>query len=103
MSSPTSRSLELLRFLGYEAEVVEKIIPGTYRKRDLFGCIDIVAVHARHGWLLVQTTSGSNVAARLRKCRSALRGHPALRHAKVEVWGWQKYAKRGWDVRRETV
>jgi len=66
--SPTARSLKLLRERGYLAGVVEQTVPQTFIKRDLFGFIDILAVHPETGeTLAIQATSGSNASARIYK------------------------------------
>lgn len=108
MSSPTARSLELLRERGYRADVVERTIRlpgGRMFKRDLFGGFDIVAV-GNGEIVLVQTTSGSNVSARLKKLAD-LEALPLLREAGVRllVHGWMKPTKtlRTWRLREEDI
>lgn len=97
---PTARSLKLLRERGYRAEVVEKRlpIPGKYVTRDLFNIGDILAIRAGEV-LLVQTTSGSNVAARIAKIAAA-DATPDVRAAgiAIHVHGWRKL-KAGWECR----
>ncbi len=101
MSSPTSRSLDFLRQAGYLADVTERWIAQAGVRRDLFGCIDLVAIHPREtGVLGVQATSLSNVSTRIAKAK----GIPALRvwltaGCRFEVWGWAKRGKR-WRVKR---
>jgi hypothetical protein len=102
MSSPTSRSLEDLRDRGYTAEVVEKWIPATRRRKDLFGFGDILAL--RPGEVtIVQTTSDDNVAARISKIQEA-EHLPAVRAAGVRilVHGWRKVGRR-WRLREVDV
>lgn len=98
MSSPTARSLEHLRELGYVADVVERWIPRAGVRRDLFGVVDIVALRAGET-LGVQATSASNVAARVRKLADAPT-LPALRAAgwRLVVHGWRKRRGR-WTLR----
>jgi hypothetical protein len=68
MISPTARTLQLLRRRGYLADVVEGWVPGTVILRDLFGCIDVAAVHLHErGVLGVQATTRGHLSARLRK------------------------------------
>ncbi len=66
-TTPTQRSLALLRRRGYLVEKVEQRI--TFKgfiTRDAFGCIDLLAV--REGEIVgIQTTSRSNLAARRTK------------------------------------
>lgn len=87
-TSPTARSLQVLRNEGWTAQLVEARIPGTNRSRDLFGFIDIIAV--RDGvTLAVQTTDTTNVSARVRKIADA-EHVGAVRRAgwKIIVHGW---------------
>jgi hypothetical protein len=76
MSSPTARSLALLRRGGYCAGIVERFIVQANVRKDLFGCIDLVAVkRGESGVLGVQPSN------------------------RYEVWGWAKRCPR-WEVRR---
>lgn len=93
--TPTQRSLAHLRSLGYLAEVVERFNWHTKRRHDLWGCVDILAI--RSGEVVgVQTTSGSNVAARIDKIRE-LGILEALQSAGIRicVHGWAKRKPRG--------
>ena len=86
------------------ADVVERWLPKVNRKRDLFGCIDIVAVGGgRVGILGVQATSLSNVSARVKKSIAL----PALEvwlaaGNRFEVWGWAEYGD-GWHVKKIAI
>jgi hypothetical protein len=102
VSSPTARSLKYLREAGYAADIVERWIPGANIRKDLYGCIDIVAV--RPGETLgVQTTSYSNMSARYNK---------ALQQAGLRAWleagnqfvihGWHKRGNR-WQVKTRPI
>jgi hypothetical protein len=85
-TSNTARTLKLLRDHGYVADVVERILPRCFTKKDLFGFADIVAVREYRGALslvsvpadgpaddgptgtiYVQTTDSTNRAARRKK------------------------------------
>lgn len=105
--SPTARTLAELRRLGYVAEVVERWIPRTKIRVDLFGTIDVVAV--REGECLgVQATSGSNAAARLNKAKAEPRLAAWLRAGcRFEVWSWRLAGVRGarkvWTLRRVSL
>lgn len=70
----------------------------------MFSFADVLACHPRDGlFLLVQATSGSNVAARVAKVQG--RPEAALwikAGGRCEVWGWRKRAGR-WEVRRVEV
>jgi hypothetical protein len=104
--TPTARSLAFLRRSGYLAEVVERWlpIPGRNVRRDLWGFGDLIAVRQGiPGALIVQATTGSNVAARLTKARKLLPLATWLRCGNTfEVWGWEK-RNDTWEVRRVMV
>jgi hypothetical protein len=104
MSSPTQRSLKKLRADGYMVEVVEKWNSFTRSRKDLFGFGDLLCVRGNEV-LLVQTTSGSNVSARIEKIRS-LQSHElwlASPNRRIVVHGWRKVGKAGerklWECR----
>lgn|SRR5690349_901504 len=96
--TPTQRSLKYLRAEGYRAEVVEKWNPHARVRNDLFGIVDILAI--RDGeTLAVQTTSASNVSARVKKIADA-DATPDIRRAgwRMHVHGWRRKG-RNWIVR----
>ena len=110
MSSPTARSLDYLRKAGYSACVVEKWVPsgpagfkGPIITRDAFNFGDILAVRVgMPGALLVQTTTGSNAAARVDKIRGiAEAGIWLAAGNQIHVHSWRKRGDRGkrklWD------
>lgn len=97
--TPTQRSLAHLRNEGYRVATVEKWNPHARIRQDLFGFIDILGV--RDGeTIAVQTTSGSNVAARVKKIAEA-EALSDVRAAgwKVFVHGWRKAANGRWTLR----
>ena len=105
--SPTARSLQHLKNLGYHARVVEKWNPFARVRQDLFGA-DVLALKPGEPVLVVQATSGSNHAARREKL--AGEGFIALwkgAGATLEIWSWSKQGPRGerktWTVRRVTL
>lgn len=101
--TPTQRSLAHLRKLGYLAAVVEKRIPRVFITRDLFGFVDIVAL-ADGVTLAVQTTSGSNVASRIKKIRASAEFQRVLAAGwRIVVHGWRKAANGRWTLREEHV
>lgn len=102
-TSPTQRSLELLRDEGYTAEITEHWNPFARIRKDLFGFVDILAVKD-DVTLGVQTTTGSNVKARINKIMLS-DNTPKLRGAnwKLEVHGWRKLKDGKWSVRRVDV
>lgn len=68
MITTTQRSLAELRRRGYSPWIVEHWNPYAHVKKDLFGFLDIVALHPdRKGLLGVQTTTASNLLARVHK------------------------------------
>ena len=103
MSSPTSRSLELLRAEGWIPWVVERWIPGANKRVDLFNFGDLFCIRDGQS-LIVQTTSASNVSSRIRKITDS----PFLAEVRkaniwIEVHGWGKRKGRWACVRREDL
>lgn len=102
--SNTVRSTRLLEAEGWIVDTVERWIPHTLHKRDLFGFIDLLAVHQGTGETMgIQTTSASNVSSRIHKM-TASPHLPVLRKAgwRLECHGWAKKKGR-WVCRREDV
>lgn len=103
-TSPAQRTLKLLRDTGHQAQVVERWNAFAHIRQDLFGWIDVVAVHPeRRGIVGVQTTTGEHVSARLEKAR----GNAALLSwllagGRLVVHGWRKLKGR-WQVREHEV
>jgi hypothetical protein len=105
-SSPTKRTLALLRAEGFTAAVVERWNPHAWVRQDLFGLFDLLAVHPdRPGVLGVQCTSTDHQAQRMAKALKV----PALRTwlaagNRAEIWGWKKSRRSGrWQVTRHPV
>ena len=112
-TSPTQRSLKWLRQRGFTAAITEHWNPHARLRQDLFGFVDIVALcpvvdmvslHSVHGIVAVQTTSGSNVAARIKKIRELGAAKEWLEAGgKIWVHGWRKVGARGkrklWECR----
>ena len=104
--TPTGLSLALLRKAGYAVDIVERWlkIPGKNVRRDLFHCIDLIAVRSgESGVLGVQVTSLANVSTRIVKAKQ----QPELRTwlaagNRFEVHGWTKRAGR-WRVKRVAI
>ncbi len=95
MASPTSRTLAYLRDNGWTADVVEKWLPFVKIRKDLFGCIDILAINGQ-SIMGVQATSTPNVNARIKKAQA----EPRMALWKQSgglfaVAGWAKRGKRG--------
>jgi hypothetical protein len=92
---------------GYRVEVVEKTIPHTFIKKDLWG-VDVLAVKSGEPLLAIQCSSGDHVTARIQKLKDA--GFIELWKsvgACLQVWGWSKQGARGkkktWQLRREAL
>jgi hypothetical protein len=96
--TPTERTLKDLRRLGYTATVVERWNPHARIRQDLFGFIDILALHDGDT-LAVQACSGGDVSKRVAKITNH-ENLAAVRRAgwRIEVWGWRKL-KSGWEPR----
>jgi hypothetical protein len=100
MVSPAARSLKLLRQCGHQADVSERWLPRLNVRRDLFHCIDIIAVRlGEQGVLGVQSTTAGNLGARLKKARQ----QPELKTwlatgNRYQVHGWSKRAGK-WQVK----
>lgn len=88
--SPSALSMEKLSADGWLADTVERHIPYTRLKKDLFGGFDHLAVRAGE-ILAVQSTSRSNVSARVNKIR-ALPHFQVLQASGMQmvVWGWDQ-------------
>jgi hypothetical protein len=102
--SPTQLSLRTMRELGYVAEVVERWVsqPPPGHRKDLFGCIDVLAI-GKGETVAVQCTTNNGVSSRVRKIADA-EALPAMRDAgwKIVVHGWHKQGGR-WVVREVDV
>lgn len=104
-TSPTQRSLKLLRQHGYFVAVTERWNPFSKTRNDLYGFVDLLAIQA-NDTLAVQTTSGPNLNARLDKLLTI----PAVKlwlespTRRIELHGWRKIGQRGkrktWEVRK---
>jgi len=96
--SPTQRSKVQMEERGYHVAIVEYWHAFARQRRDLFGAFDLLGI-GPDGTLAVQTTSASNVSARVKKLAD-LEAVAAARKAgwRIEVHGWRK-AGRGWTCR----
>ena len=97
MTSPTQLSLKELRKRGYMAAVVEKFNPFVKVRQDLFGIIDIIAVHPTKKEVLgVQATTDTGGNASKHKMKVA--GNKNLQTwgdsgCKFAIWAWAKKGK----------
>lgn len=108
-TTPTQRSLKHLRDQGYLCGITEHWNSFIKRRQDLFGFIDIVAISpTESGVLAIQTTSGSNVSARLNKILENEYSQAWLKAGnRIVIHGWAKRGPRGkrkvWTVRELEV
>lgn len=95
LSSPTARTLAWLREQGWDADVVERWVPGANVRRDFLGFADILAIRGE-ATLAVQACSATDVAKRVAKVRSSATAPHWLASPARKLWivGWRKYAKR---------
>ena len=100
--SPTQRSLEYLRELGYHCEIVEKWNSFTKQRKDLWGWCDILAIR-KDEVLAVQVTA-SAVADRIKKIQDsttvALVRDAGIR---IECHDWRKNSKGRYVIRVEDI
>lgn len=105
--SPTQRSLKHLRELGYTAQVVEQSIriPGKGMfKRDLWNCVDILAIRPGMPVLGIQCTSHSNLAARVKKCTELGQEWLATGCTALECWAFRQLkGSREWQLDRRVI
>lgn len=106
-TSPTQRSLKLLRERGYLVAITERWNQYAHVRQDLFGFIDLLAVRGDYV-LAVQTTSGSNASARLEKINQTPAALLWLSdHRGIVVHAWRKVGERGkrktWECREIPV
>lgn len=103
-TSPTQRTLKVLRENYQLVQVVEHWNAFARRRQDLFGFIDIVAVGNQT--VGIQCTSASNMSARIKKIREEHGDRlQVLKQAgwRIEVWGWKKGSDGKWGVRVEVM
>lgn len=101
--TPTQRSLAEMRKRGYRCAVVERWNPHARIRQDLFGVVDLLAI-GNGETVAIQTTSGSNVAARVAKITDS-EAMPDMRAVgwKIVVHGWRKAANGRWTLREVDV
>ena len=111
-SLPTQRTLAYCRKRGWRVAVVEKWIPQTKRRIDLFGFGDLLALDGQPGSLLIQACAGGGAPAkRVAKILDADHCEAACDWLaagnRLEVWGWRKAGPKGkrklWQVRRVAI
>lgn len=101
-TSPTQLSLKLMKERGYKCEITERWNPFARIRQDLYGFIDVLCLG--DGEVVgVQTTSYSNMSARVKKIREH-ENFAAVNRAgiRILVQGWHKKGAR-WEVREVEV
>ena len=97
-TSPTQRSLKLLRDDGWNCAITEHWNPFAHIRQDLFGFVDILAIRDRE-MLAVQTTTLEHSKAREEKIRSnPLSEILKSTGCKIIVHGWRRL-KSGWECK----
>lgn len=98
-TSPTQLTLRLMREQGYTCSVVEYWGAFDHKRHDLLGFIDVLCLKGEDV-VAVQTTSFSNVGARVKKITEH-ENLPVVRKAgwTVLVHGWKKIGNR-WNLAR---
>lgn len=96
MRGPTQRSLALLRKRGYTVYITEYWQAYAKIRKDLYGWIDIMAINPETQETLgVQTTTGTNLSARIKKAEGLDAYHEWLKCGNVaEFHGWRKILKK---------
>ena len=98
-STPTQRSLKHMRDQGYLCEVTERWNQWAKVRQDLFNFVDILCIKDGKT-VAVQTTSYSNISARIKKIQG-LDSYPIIKSAgwEIVVHGWKKDKSGRWMVR----
>ena len=104
MTGTMQRSLALMKKEGYLVAIAEHFNPWGRVRVDLFGFIDICAIKPEvNGVVAVQTTSKSNVSARLTKILPKKEVKVWLQAGNdIEIHGWVKQKGR-WEVDRRQI
>ncbi len=99
--SPTQRTLQALREQGCVCDIAEHWNAHARVTQDLFGFIDILALHPERGFLAVQCTDGSNFSKRVKKLLDSEATENVIAWLScggmVEVWGWRKLKAKPWE------
>ena len=108
-TSPTQRSLAYLRKGGYIVAIAEKYNYFIHTRTDLFNWIDLCAIHPGKGEIVgVQTTSTSNLSARIKKAMALDAFKVWLQcGGKAVFHGWAKRGARGkrklWTLKEKII
>lgn len=87
--SPTQRSLKYLRKIGWRVAITEHYNAFARVRQDLFGFIDLLAICPTEKPLAVQTTTKSNMYARVTKILELPSTPDVLKGGMaIQVHGW---------------
>lgn len=104
MRSATERTLAWCRDQGWPCQVVESWIPQARRRRDLFGFGDVIALDGKPGSVLIQSTTGSHLAARRNKVRLQPEARLwLLAGNRILLVAWRKITQRKADGKMSKV
>ena len=103
MSSPTQRSKAHLEKQGYRVAIVEHWNAFARIRQDLFGVVDLLCLRGSET-LAVQTTSASNMSARVKKIAES----DAIADIRAAGWGvvvhgWKKGTNGRYSLREVDV
>lgn len=101
MTSPTQRSLKVMRDAGFHCEVVEHFNSFTKQRKDLLGFADLLCLKIGEPPTLLQVTA-SGSAERVKKILAEPRAELALRCGfRILVHGWRRLADYKQDGTRK--
>jgi hypothetical protein len=101
--SPTQRTLKLMRDRGYFCEIVEHWNSWSRQRKDLFGFVDVLCL-GQDEIIGVQTTSYSNMTARVKKIAEHENLSPVRKAGiKLLVHGWKKNKSGRWECKEMDV
>lgn len=98
--TPSARTLAHMRAAGYVGDITERWLPRVNRRKDFLGIGDAIFCRPATGEVvMVQSTSLSNVAARVKKAKANPHLASWLRCASFAVHGWYKQPSGRWAVK----
>jgi hypothetical protein len=101
--SPTQLSKRQLEKEGYLVEITEHWNSFARKRKDLFDFIDLLAIKDKE-ILGVQTTSASNITARVKKILSNENYSIVISSGiKVIVHGWKKNKSNRWELKTKEL
>lgn len=88
--------IEHARGMGWLIDSTERWIPYAHIKKDLYGFIDLLAIDKEYNIYGIQTTSYSNMNARIDKILNH-ENYERVKNSKIQitVWAWKKITTKG--------